>query len=627
MKRLTLMAALLLATVGCGEGLGQDNRDDFGAAMDDALASGAEAEGVVARRLYSGEDIYAPWISTFSRDGRYQTFTYWGHHGDVAIRELATGAIRYVTDGEAEGRRGFAMGMRFSTDGSRVAFGWWRDDRYVLNVVGVDGSDLRTVFDPRERDADEVVVYDWSPDDSEILLGVVTWEKRTASGWEGLGYELVVVSVADGSAEVLLPFNAEGRIPYSRAFFSPDGGLVAYSTVREGSDGLHDIVVLERESGRRTPVLGGPAEEQVLGWSSDGGHLWALSGRGGSPSVWALPVREGEAVGPPILVRGDVYGFISGHVVDDRLLYHVVSEAPELFVADVDPTTGRLLSEPSKVEPAGSFWDGDLATWSPDGQSLAYVRGNPERVVVRAARNGNHVQVFDLPSGYTGVYSLRWSPDSRSIQLSGRMVGTAGTSRMLTLRLGSGQFEPGPINAAEGRPVTHDLRTVFKTDGGGIEYISLVGPDKGYLFEAPEPPGPPSPDGCAWGGGGIALSPSDDRLVFTTNTPQGSCVGVIPTEGGAIDWIYRDRAGGRLAGPQWSVDGSSLFFGRRARPSTLGEVWTVPVTGGQARKVFEYEGLNSYAVHPDGDRLVFRAGEESYELWVMEGLEEAIGGR
>jgi Tol biopolymer transport system component len=626
MRWSTLAAALALGALGCTEGLGQDGQR-LATAMDDALSAGIEADGVMATRLFSGADIYSPWISTFSRDGRYQAFTHWSSgDGDLAIRDLTTGSIRHLTGEDSPNPgRGFAMGNRFSSDDEQIAFGWWGEDGYVLNVVGVDGSGLRTAFDPKDRGADEVVVYDWTADDTEVLAGLVTWEEPTDSGYQGMGFELVAVSLADGSVEVLLPFNAEGRIPANRAFYSPDGRFVAYST--------NDLFVLDRSSGRRSTLLGGPSEEQVLGWSNDGEHLFALSDRGGSPSVWALPMANGESRGDPVLVRGDVYGFMAGHVAGDRLVYHVVSEAPELLVVDIDPSGRGSLSEPSRVINGGSFWDGELAAWSPNGESLAYVQGNPARLVIRAARNDNHVQVFDLPSPYAGVYSVRWAPDSRSLVISARSLGTQGTSRMLNLRLESGEFEEGPINPAEGRPVTHDLRTVYKVDTGGVERISLAGSGQDYVWTAPGLGVVTGPEGCGWGRGGIALSPSDDRIAVTANPglqdPSArNCIGVVALADGTMNWVHRGAPGELLYGLEWSADGAFLHFLVR-KPDSADEVWAIPAAGGEPRKLFEYENIvggqaPGFAVHPDGDKLVFRAGEENHELWVMEGLEEVL---
>jgi len=300
---------------------------------------------------------------------------------------------------------------------------------------------------------------------------------------------------------------------------------------------------------------------------------------------------------------------------------------------DVDPSGTGPLSEPSRVITGGYFWDGEFASWSPDGESLAYVQANPARLVIRAAQSANHVQVFDLPSAYAEVHSIRWTPDSRSLVISARSVGTRGTSRMLALRLESGKFEEGPVNPAEGRPVTHDLRTVYKVDGGGVEWISLAGSGQDYLWRAPEPGAAAGPEGCAWGRGGIALSPSDDRIAVTANPglqdPSArNCIGVVATADGSMNWVHRGAPGELLYGLEWSADGASLHFLVR-KPGSADEVWAIPATGGEPRKLFEYENIvggqaPGFAVHPDGDRLVFRAGDENYELWVMEGLEEAL---
>jgi hypothetical protein len=50
-----------------------------------------------------------------------------------------------------------------------------------------------------------------------------------------------------------------------------------------------------------------------------------------------------------------------------------------------------------------------------------------------------------------------------------------------------------------------------------------------------------------------------------------------------------------------------------------GELWVVPVDGGPHRKVeLAVENGSAFAIHPDGQRIVYMAGVAKSELWVLE---------
>jgi hypothetical protein len=47
------------------------------------------------------------------------------------------------------------------------------------------------------------------------------------------------------------------------------------------------------------------------------------------------------------------------------------------------------------------------------------------------------------------------------------------------------------------------------------------------------------------------------------------------------------------------------------------ELWRVRLADGDAGAILSLEGLLHLAVHPDGRRVAFTAGEVDYEVWVM----------
>lgn len=88
----------------------------------------------------------------------------------------------------------------------------------------------------------------------------------------------------------------------------------------------------------------------------------------------------------------------------------------------------------------------------------------------------------------------------------------------------------------------------------------------------------------------------------------------------------------------WTPDSSALLVLKQTvDPATLrqtveahAELWRVPVTGGQARKLdidvdaWRRGGLGNYDVgfslSPDGRQLAFLTGKQGYEVWALENI-------
>ncbi len=102
-------------------------------------AAAQESGGMTAKRLWAGSD--ADILGSPSPDGRYLTFVDW-ETGDLAVRELATGVNRRLTDkgswSESAEQAGYSL---ISPDGQQVAYQWYTKDRsFQLRLIGFDGS-------------------------------------------------------------------------------------------------------------------------------------------------------------------------------------------------------------------------------------------------------------------------------------------------------------------------------------------------------------------------------------------------------------------------------------------------------------------------------------------------------
>jgi Tol biopolymer transport system component len=135
----------------------------------------------------------------------------------------------------------------FSPDGTRVAFVAHATTRFLLEVVNVDGSGPRVLFD-----APFTFTFDWSPDSRRI---VVAHERGVLS----------IVHVDSGRIE---------RLPTVSGYWpswSPDGKLIAFGRLGNPIAGGRVSVVAPDGSGLRELSTQATAEQPA--WSPDSRNL------------------------------------------------------------------------------------------------------------------------------------------------------------------------------------------------------------------------------------------------------------------------------------------------------------------------------------------------------------------
>ena len=129
---------------------------------------------------------------------------------------------------------------------------------------------------------------------------------------------------------------------------------------------------------------------------------------------------------------------------------------------------------------------------------------------------------------------------------------------------------------------------------------------------------------------GLRVSPGGRQLVFherrSAEDPQ-HVLRLLSVEGGEVQDLFTpsdDDGGLGIPGQRLArtPDGSRiLFFTRIAKnkPFDL-QLWNVPASGGQARKVelTIHGGLRELNIHPDGKRIVFSTADQKTEYWAME---------
>jgi Tol biopolymer transport system component len=564
------------------------------------------APAVTVRQVWAGPEVDTL-LGAPSRDGTYLTFR--TESEDLAIRDLATGQIRQLTKHQTV--RQSAYSSVPSPDGKQVAYSWDQEGGGELRVVGLDGAEPRVLYSNAEvRWAQPT---DWSPDGKNILA-VLSRRDRTS--------RIALVSTRDASVHILKNF--DGGAP-GRPRFSPDGRYIVYALPQRPESGDHDIFVLTLDGGREIPLIQHPADDVNPDWTPDGKTILFLSNRTGTMGAWWIQVAEGNPQGTPGLAKPDLGPDLTamGFTRNGSYYYGVHTEMSDVYIAELDLATGKLISAPSAATQryVGSNSKPD---WSPDGRQLFFLskRGagwwGARALCVRSTESG---EVRELASKLDRVPLARWSPDTRSLLVVAEHP--TGVFGLFRIDVQTGDFVAGPRPAGmigwlpaasrDGKAMIY--QAAFKEPK---RYCVMVrdletGKDK-ELYSAADP---------AHFASRLTISPDERQLAFVmaADTEGSMVLKVMPAAGGeARDLLRGARIPLGEAPIAWAPDGSSLLFARQPNPpDSKTELWLISVQGGEPRKLeLAADGMRDICIHPDGRHIAFTSVQDRNEVWVLE---------
>ncbi|MFO7692952.1 MAG: tetratricopeptide repeat protein [Vicinamibacterales bacterium] len=570
-----------------------------------ALGGGDTAMRV--RRVWAGPAGDLPVAVT--RDGRSLTLQDWPSE-NLAVRDLATGQLRKLTNKDPKTYEFAALSVP-SPDGRHVAYAWYNKDSFTdLRLVGMDGSNPRVLAaDAAFKEAEP---FDWSPDGRHVLA--VFYKQRG-------GCQIALVSVVDGSVRVLKSLDGGGP---KRVRFSPDGRFVAYDIQSQPGSAKYDVFVLAVDGGRETGVVQHPANDVLFDWTPDGKKLLFGSDRSGTMGVWWVTMAGGQVEGVPEVIKPDVGQDARpiGFTRDGSYFYRGRTNLSDVFIAEVDFASGRLLAPPVLATQrfAGS---NSWPAWSPDGRQLAYLsRRGPGAgwgsmaVWLKDMASG---EVREIPSGLETVIRAGWFPDGRSLLAIAQLGG--GTPGQFRINVQTGESEPvdlfkvaGPGAAAWSR----DGRTMFFQRWRGQKTSAIVARD---VSTGQEREIHSLADPSVYVSSPL-VSPDGQHLAMVVNDAESrsKVVVVVPLAGGEARDVLRS---GQMAWPPsiaWAPDSRGVLFVKQPNPGDpKTDLWLVPVQGGEPRKLdLGAPGMRELCVHPDARRIAFTSGGDRSEVWVME---------
>lgn len=574
----------------------------------------AKNAGIVTRQVWSvpsealGERT-ADGLGTVSPDGRYFSFVDWSS-GELFLHNFTTGENRRLTSDA--GKAAFAEESVISRDGARVAYAWFNTDGYELRTLDLNakGAAPRTLF-AGHGEAPWVFPYDWSSDGKWIAVQI-----RRA---DGTG-QLALVSTVEGALRVL---ESSDWRRASGIAFSPDGKYLAYDIAADSVPEQHDIYIIAADAHQKTAAVVGPANDAVIGWTPDGGHLLFSSDRSGTDGVWTIAVADGKRQGEPWLIKSDLNQWLKprGITRSGALYFSTALSHRDIYVASVDFETGTLRAAPARI--AGQTVGFNVAvSWSPDGESLAYLPRSKDAstVAIQSIATGrirelrpNLAYVFDEPP--------LWSPDGRSLLV----VGPDQKGRWGIHRVDAGNGDT-TLLAMSDPPAKNSIHPIAWSSNGQVLYIRRIVTASGSQTVAfdmrtrhEEPIRRvtagfvPSPDGGAWAalernssGTSLRIEPAGGpvRTPLQVNAPE-------------------DLSGFGGQGPRWSPD--SRFVVVRGSQE---DVWAIPADGGSPRKLdLGHLKPANLQIHPDGHRVAIETAEQKVEIWMLENFFPTVTGK
>ena len=585
------------------------------------------------RQLWSGSGVDA--LGAPSPDGRYLTFTDW-ETGDLAVRDLVHGTNRRLTNtGGWEASGDFAEYSVWSPDGRQIAYAWFVERavppdgncvcRYELRVMssGSDASAPRIVH--RSVDTVWIQPVAWTPNGRQVLA-VRQQAGRTLT--------LELFGVTDGTRRVVKNLGTQDT---EGVALSPDGRFVAYGWSADGENAQRDISLIDLQDGREERLVSHPSYDRSPMWSADGAHLLFVSDRTGSDSIWRLPFSAGRAAGAPVMMMSAPYGFdhLMGLARNGALYYATGAQNTNIYVTALEANGSARTPEGVAIQRFLNSNQGP--TWSPDGNSLAYVsrRGHGEspqssRLVIHSFSTGEDREV---PLKVRLRYRVFWFPDGSSVLVMARDAQRRVAYYRVALATGSMELLTTAVGSAPGafRPeLSADGRTLFyaeSTNQAGPESnaqqfvrFDLTSGTKTVVFSDVK-----NMTSFAVSPDGTMVAYFDDNL-GAPNTP--TVLAVRSTGGGAPRELARhtNLKSARFSGLAWSRDQRYVFYVKPTKQTTPPptELWKAPLDGGApAPTGISMPGMiRAPSVHPDGRRIAFSAigGGTLPAIWVAEGI-------
>jgi tricorn protease len=373
--------------------------------------------------------------------------------------------------------------------------------------------------------------------------------------------DLWTASRQGGSARRLTSGSGDKLYPK----FSPDGKWIAFTA---SYDGNPDVYVIPAEGGEPKRLTYHPSNDIVLGWTPDGKNVLFRSDR-----ISAPPQRT-----------------------------------TRLFLVSLQGGLPKVLPVPR----------GDLTSFSPDGNKIAYLETSQELRTWKRYRGG-----WSLPMA---IYDLKKNSYEELPKSSGMdmfPMWHANTIYFISDRDGVMNLFSYDLGSKQTKKLTdykeYDIKwpslgpdaVVYENGGLLYEYNLESGKASNIPIEVPAEDLEARPEfkNVTKNIGTYALSPSGVRAVLEA---RGN-VFTVPAEHGSIRVITTDHSSVHELNPAWSRDGKTIAY--LSDKTGEYEVYTRPQMGGPETKITTDGGVYRYGPvwSPDSKKLLY--WDKLHKLW------------
>ena len=500
---------------------------------------------------------------------------------DVYVADVRGGTTLRLTDDP-----GTDVSPTWFPDGTALAFVSTRAGKPDVWKVGQFGGGATLLIE----DAYSPAI---SPDGKRIAFS-----RAGPSGWA----RIHVAELSSPSSARACTGDEHGVWHHDSPAWSPDGRTVCYST-------RHNLWTVAVDGGTPHPLTDVGEGDATPAWSSDGGHVYFSSDRGGTSALWRVSRRggaperlttgagfEGE---PSVSLDGSALAYSSATTETRLLIADRSSGAQEQFpplkdmsmpafvhgareavfvttlwgdraeLGSIALADGRPSGKPRRLtdEPG----DASHPAVSPDGRWIAYYRivDDERDVWVMPAKGGGSVRLTDHPG--SDIHPA-WSPDGTDLAfVSDR----------------SGKWDVWVLPVSDGRPAG-EPRRVTRGDAGAY---------------AP-----------SW-------SPDGREIAFIGVGTAESDVWVVPADGSGPE--RRLTTGCGAVRVRWDPLTGGLLVSARNREDRI-SLWSIPREGGPLTAVSppilfgppEAEAV--FDVSNDGSLILFQRQTLKGDVWVLQ---------
>jgi len=378
---------------------------------------------------------------------------------------------------------------------------------------------------------------------------------------------------------------------------SPDGSLIAYFQVTT-SGVLGDFWVIPAAGGQPRRLTSDIAEGSSPAWSPDGKYVVFASERGGSLTLWKIPVTGGSPPQPMLSGAGDDS---DAGICGDRLLYRHTRQAFVLTLSDPLTSQTRELRNSTSEIVAPAF--------SPNGDRIAFFSHEADGEIHLFTIQPDGSKLTRITSGKGEQNTMpQWSADGAYLHyyqarpvLSYRKIPATGGQ---SIEIENG-WNWGIQNSAQVDPAGERLvYSLTKQNGDRTALVRYLNSGKEEKLDV---------------GLGNVRWAADGKSVLGFDRVPGRRDGnilVCPAKPGTCEKLTSGYM------PRWSNDASIIYFLRFNKFSDGGDLYRIHRKTGVETPVAELRPLaangHQYDISPRGEIVYVRYNSGPQELWLAD---------